>query len=494
MNYYIVLPSAATFCCSLGWKYAHSALLIGSSNVTALLALLYYTCRLQAPQEVSFKKMLILSALCPLVGNILYVKGYEHNLFSVSILGRLLIGFSSADMINKQLVVTYRFKGDLVSELTKIRMVQLISIFTAILMGTINFEEKRIFIHGELFIFDFNTISGYIMAVAWILQLLGLTCSRFPQVMPERSPPDKSAEIYLSASEHEDPQQYLLEKDYLLPGLLARARSVSDTEGSNINEAFKKKEGEQRVQVSISDQIKSIVSMLKKTKKLVLHNIALPITFLVYGFVCLSIEIYLTSSVIITSRYFQWNGVQGGRFLALLSFWVLPTYFVMSYAITQFGERFVIKKSLMVMFFGILLFVNYEALYILFEHIGAIFRQDKADEPLTTYYDWEFGMPQYCCSIIVMFLASVTLEGSSLSLLSKVSPDKLNRSTINCAVIVPIISYLGRIIGDAVIVAVGFSHREINTDLVNSISFVLLALCYCCYHVVKKHYFFLTGS
>jgi hypothetical protein len=453
--------------------------------------------------------MLVISSLCPLVGNILYVKAYERKSFAMAIAGRLLVGLSSVEMVNKQLIVIFRAKGDHVSELSRIRVAQIGGILLGILIGTIRLDERTVIIYGEPFVINFETISSYTMSLAWGLQLLGLAFCPFPKVHNCHASPsiDKGSEINLSASEHEENHNYRLEKLYLLPGLFARGRTFSDStpgaEGSKRSRTQElgndsSKGTRDNVPIitkpTLSAQFKIIVSTLKKTRKLVLHNIALPITFLVYGFACLSTEVLFTSCVIITNRYFNLSGLQAGCFLAFLAALILPTYFFMSYASIRVGERFVMKKALMMMFVGVFCFINYQALYHLFRNIRAIFRNDSADIPLTTYYDWYLGVMQYCISVVVMCLSSVCLEGSSLSLMSKVSPEKLNRSPLNCSVMTPLTACLGRILGNTIIIVVGFSHREIITDMVNSISFVLIGLCYCCHHVVKKHYFFLNGS
>ncbi len=455
--------------------------------------------------------MLVFSAACPLFGNILYAKAYERRYFALAVAGRLLVGCSSMEVLNKQLIIKFRLKGDHVPELTKIRIAQIGGIFLGICIGTIAFKEKTAFVYGETFIFSFNTFSSYLMSLAWALQLCGLLLCSFPTPnhFYANSDADKGSDINLSASEHEESNIYHLEKVYLLPGLFARGRTFSDSTGPEaskrsrtqevLNESFKTSRDTAPVpkiitKSSLADKLKSVVSTLKKTKKLTLHNIALPITLLVYGFVCLAMEVLFTSSVIILNRYFNLSGVQAGCFLAFLAGSVLPTYFVISFLSTRLGERLVMKRALTTMFIGIFCFINYQALFRLVEDIRAIFKNESDDRPLTTFYDWCLGLLQYFISVIIMYSSSITLEGSSLSLMSKVSPEKLNRSPLNCGVMAPITACLGRILGNTIIIAVGFSHREINTDMVNSISFVLIGLCYCCYHVVKKHYFFLNGS
>ncbi len=500
MNYYNIMPSAANLSCSLGWKYAHSALLIGSTNVTTLFAIFYHTYRINAQKDFSYKNTFLFSAICPLIGNIMYAKSYNYKSFAMAIAGRLLIGFSSIELVNKQVIVTFSPKNDLVTEFSAMRVAQMGGILLGILIGTLYSSETILEFVGD----QINTVtmSSYLMAFSWFLQFLGLVICSFPKVyFVSSSPPgDRSSEINLSASEHE------VDKGYLLPGLFTRGRSLSDSTGAD---GLKRSRTQEQVKdhtkasetnppliptPSLSIYLKRIVSILKKTKKLMLHNIALPVTFLVYGFVCLSTEVFFTSCVIITHRYFHLPGVWAGAFLALLAALIVPTNFFISHASICVGERVVMKKALTMMFVGVLCFVNYQALYHLFRNLRAVLRNDLTDTPLTTYYDWNLGLMQYCISVLMMFLSSVSLEGVSLSLMSKSSPGRLNRSPLNCSVMAPLAACLSKILGNSIIILVSFSHRAINTDIVNSISFLLIGLCYCCYHVVKKHYFFLNDT
>ena len=480
------------------------------SNFTALTSLLHHSFLLQnSPffeRALSFKTMLIMSSVFPFLGNIVYAKSYEYNSLAFAILGRLFVGLSSAEMVNKQLVTSIvSLKSNCTTEITKLKVAQICSILLGIVIGTIPvifLEERDISILGAVFVVNFKTIPGYIMAVAWLCYLVSLIFIQFPEVDGFRLEPssDKFAELSLSTSEH----GYGYEKDYyLLPGFLARSMSKSTSgEGlKNVPEESMHENSESTVVMSIPDkpslssQFSNFVSNVKRTKKLVFHNIALPTTFLVYGFVSLSSEVMFTSCLIITNPYFKWPIENAGYFLSFLATLILPSYLLISYLSVRVGERVVMKRTLILKCFGIVSLINYRALFILFKDTRDIFRQETPDRPLPAYYyDWNLGNFQYFFGVVVIFISAVCLEGLSLSLMSKISPDKLNRFPVNCSVMAPFISCLGRIFGDTAIVAVSFSHRVISTDIVNSICFILLCLCCCCYHVVKRHYFFLNGT
>lgn len=507
MNYYIIFPSAVSYCRGIGWKSTNSAILIGSTCVSAIISTVYHIYYIKwyniDAKSCDLRRLLILSSILPFFGNLLYARSYEYGYFFTAIVGRFLVGFASTDLVNKHLVVSFQPQRDTsLAEMTKLRVHQIMSIFVALLIGSLDFEERQFVMYGGTFTLNFETFPGYFMAFAWICLLFGLLSRPFPpnkndHAVAQKDTSDIPRGNQRVPTEHEH-SYHALEKALF-------ARSASDaTDGDDYNSITESLESSRIPSPDQHhDEIKSdrqllfacVTSASSRTSKLVLQNIALSTTFLIYGFVSLSKEMLLASCAIITHRYFDWSGTNAGYFLALLAICLLPTHLVTSHYSTRFGDRVVIKRTLMLMLCGIVTFVNYQGLVQLFRDITNIFRrQDTSDEGESKYYDWNLGCVQYITSVVVMFLCSASLEGISLSLMSKVSSKKLNRSLINCTAIAPIFSLLGRLLGDTVIVLVGFSHRAISTDMVNSISFILLALCCCCFHVVKKHYFFLNGT
>ena len=143
---------------------------------------------------------------------------------------------------------------------------------------------------------------------------------------------------------------------------------------------------------------------------------------------------------------------------------------------------------------GLIVVVNYEALLVLLLHLRDVFReaQGNADRP-TTYYDWSLGVVQYVVGSLVIMASITAIEGCTLSLMSKVAPSKLESSTLNLGLIVSLIRPLTRFMADVMILIVGLSHRLINTDIINSLSLVLICACCAVYYIVKRHYFFLSG-
>lgn len=138
--------------------------------------------------------------------------------------------------------------------------------------------------------------------------------------------------------------------------------------------------------------------------------------------------------------------------------------------------------------------INYEALLVLLFHLRDLFRNAEGEEDrLTTYYDWSLGIVQYIVGSLVIMASITAIEGCTLSLMSKVAPPKLESKAINLGLIVSLIRPSTRFMADVFILLVGLSHRIINTDIINSLSLVLICACCAVYYLVKRHYFFLSG-
>ena len=143
---------------------------------------------------------------------------------------------------------------------------------------------------------------------------------------------------------------------------------------------------------------------------------------------------------------------------------------------------------------GLTTMVNYEALLVLLLHLRDVFRwAEGEDDRPTTNYDWSLGVAQYIVGTFVIMASITAIEGCTLSLMSKVAPAKLESKAINLGLIVSLIRPSTRIVADVFILLVGLSRRIINTDMINSLSLVLICACCAVYYLVKRHYFFLSG-
>ena len=83
-------------------------------------------------------------------------------------------------------------------------------------------------------------------------------------------------------------------------------------------------------------------------------------------------------------------------------------------------------------------------------------------------YDWRLGIIQYCVGLPIAFMGLVSLEGSALSILSKLSPPRFRGVAVNTGTWVVFLGFVARLVGDFQLYCVNLSHLLINTDIINA--------------------------
>lgn len=83
-------------------------------------------------------------------------------------------------------------------------------------------------------------------------------------------------------------------------------------------------------------------------------------------------------------------------------------------------------------------------------------------------YDWKIGMFQYCIGLPIAFMGCICMQGSALSILSKLSPPRFRGVAVHTGTMVVFVQFLAFLIADLQFFFIGLSHRLINTDIVNA--------------------------
>ena len=101
VNYYIIAPTANTYVIYLGARGAFGSSLIGASSFAAIFAAFLYSFWYS---KLSFKSALIFSSICPIIGNLAYIVSLPYKSMKLALLGRVLVGFGSAEVLNRQVI------------------------------------------------------------------------------------------------------------------------------------------------------------------------------------------------------------------------------------------------------------------------------------------------------------------------------------------------------------------------------------------------------
>lgn len=598
VNYYCVVPVAHIHSIQLG-SVSSSALLIGAANITAILSSFVHA--LLASKRKSFAKNhldvsffrtpLILSAVFPLTGNILYSLSMKRESLKMALAGRLLVGLGSAEVLNRRLVSTIMPKESVNTEVASLVKKSMLAITAGLLLGALFDVQVRkhtgynSYGLSDLMLDPMNmstsdalnatittsiidaanatTMSGpinatmnatvvdpssspatsmfppvphdieiqqpflpfyplnppliplgyhrllslqsvgIIMALLWLFQLIGLL---FFFDAPDRK--DELVTNVNNGFQNANKLDTALEEDFDSDSAGSEKAKITsmhapkpsyDSMGTN---PFVSKGLLEQEEIGTHGTFEKLQTMSRKTvknqykgsyldsiacvRRLAMSNIAFPTTVSLLFLARAVNEVLLSSCPTIMYRYFWCSGAKSGLFMGVMTSCILPINFSFS-SEKNFTERSIIKSALVIARYGLVLMVNYEALYYTIKN--AIFRSANQDHSLS--YDGFLGAVQYIVSFAVVFMSMVSLESVTLTLMSKVSPIPLRKYSLDSSFAVIFVSALGRLAGDILIWASDLSSWIFFNNIVNTLCCCSIICLLFGSYVVKKHYFFL---
>lgn len=592
VNYYCVVPVAHIHSTQVG-SVSSSALLIGAANITAILSSSVHAVLASKRKSFTkkhldvsfFRRPLILSALFPLIGNILYSLSVKRKSLEMALIGRLLVGLGSAEVLNRRLVSAVLPKESVNAEVASLVKKSMFAVTAGLLLGALVDVQVRkhpgrnlygvsdlmlegsintstndtqnatslildtsnaTLVNGSIVVIS-NTIAdpfsssespsphnigtqqpflpfyplnpslmpfgyhrllslesvGIVMACLWFFQLVTLL---FSFDVPSRK--DELVTNMNNSFENANKLDLALEEDFDSDSVGSENAKMSsihahkpsfDSMGTNpfASEGLLEQEEIgthgtfEKLQVmsrkTVKNQYKgSYLESIACVRRLAMSNIAFPTTVSLLFLARAVNEVILSSCASIMYRYFWSSGAKSGLFMGVMACCVLPINISFS-SEKNFTERSIIKNALVVARYGLILMVNYEALFYTIKN--AIFRSANHDHSFS--YDGFLGPVQYIICFAIVFLSISSLESVTLSLLSKVSPIPLRKYSLDSSFAVIFASSLGRIAGDVLVWCSDLSSWVFSNDVVNTLCCCLIISLLVGSYVVKKHYFFL---
>jgi hypothetical protein len=519
VNYYIVAPTANHYAILLGTDGAFGATLVGASSFAAIFAAFLYSLWYT---KSSFRSALLMSAVCPCLGNLLYAVAISYQSIQIAIWGRILVGFGSAEVVNRQLIsacVSFRNMTHASALFVAAGAIGMsVGPLLAAILDMVSGRDLRVDLELPLLptggiIYNHVTSPGFVMASLWFLEILALV---FLFCEPER----------INGSGHDS------------KGDSAVVSFDSDRDGDATDYGTSDFDKSQKSPRSRRKSLGNIAwTQLVLVKKLIFSNMALPVTLLLFGFIELTDEVLISSCSMVVRRYFNWNGSKAGFLLASLGALVLPAHYVVERASHRYSERKIMKVSevqkgihhhdssnphnhhfisqLSVLFIFACLFaiLNYEGL--IFDLLGLLAEGVSASTDQiqsvngTTYadisiggtdvqkilnkegevpYDWGYGKPVYIVFLSAIFMGTIILEGVDTSIMSKATPAKLNDTFINSGLLATLVGTVGRVLGDSMITFSALVDQDIFTDFVNATFFPMAPLAFIGYVLIRRFY------
>ena len=125
------------------------------------------------------------------------------------------------------------------------------------------------------------------------------------------------------------------------------------------------------------------------------------------------------------------------------------------------------QQSILVVFFGLFCTLNVLSLFSLAQRVPSLLTETE-EQSSTHPYDWKIGVFQYCIGLPIAFMGLQAMQGSALSILSKLSPPRFRGVAVNSSTMVVFLQFLAFLIADLQLFFIGLSHRLINTDIINA--------------------------
>jgi len=460
VNYYIIAPTANHYARLLGTNGAFGATLIGVSSFSAIFAAFLYSIWYS---KATFKSGLIFSAICPLVGNLMYSFAISYHSMKLALFGRLLCGFGSAEVINRQLIsacVSYHHMTRASALFVSVSAIGMSvgPLIAAILDMTggrdINIDI-RIPLPGASYsggiVFDHCTDPGFLMAFLWLIQLISLV---FFFTEPERI-------------------NIVVGTDANIP-----------RNGDSIWTSF----------FSVHQALLGLFDIL-------FSNQAFVVTLFLFSFIELVGEVLISSCSMIVLRYFDWHGSRAGLILASLGGLVLPAHFIVEHASRRFPERVILRASIFFVLCSIFAICNFEGLIL--DIAGAILNSEdtkhnkelkklkkEVNEAMVQEefpYDWGAGVYVYLTSLSAIFIGTIVMEGVNTSLMSKSAPKELD-GFFNMGLLATLVGSIGRVVGDSMITFSVFVGSAPLHDFVSVTFLPLVPLIAVGYWLLKRNY------
>jgi hypothetical protein len=381
MNYFVIHATTSAYVVATGIPSVYSATIIGAPGLAAILVACFHCFLLSREsaahrfRTILFRRLFLFSAFMGIVGNIVHARGVDQGSVDMAILGRFLMGFSSAEILHRQMLATC-LPSHVVSEAAQLVRYRVAGVVCGLFLGsvaeTIPIKINRLGVRAL-------QSSSWIMCLFWVIHFVrilfqftpksgrGATKTALDSEQLEREGVEDTAAAsgtdYDSSSSDSDgngqPSRVFsrsssksdtnsrdsLTATYGAVGV-TDLRST-DTDGATESSAL-------RQPSSSADHgwrrrgFRQVKTFASRIQKLLAYHIAIPVAFGLLFYVYFSFEVMFTACPIVTDRYFGWSGARAGVMLGCLAIIILPVDFMCEMVSRRYEERTVMKVRSMV--------------------------------------------------------------------------------------------------------------------------------------------------
>lgn len=500
-NQYVVAPSSAEYAMRLGMGSAMSGMIIGLTPLAALLSSLLYSMW----SNVSFKRPMLVSVLCALLGNLLYGMALQTDSALLIVLGRLLTGFGGPRAVSRRYIADHVALGDRLMASSQFVTAGALGLAAGPLIASlIEVLGLQFIIRGVdgrvLVQYEKVTACGWIMAGAWALAFVAvLFFFREPHIRhahrrkeeeqqallsaansakeygsSSRSKPAQSIvyvetgnELWASGSDPELQRAEEIAKRksalYTEPNHLdsngfpspaqspARTHQHGLTDLNHLAQAMRGDSGKDRADRDNRSGSSSCWDHISSEVQTILF---------LYVVNKAGQELVVSSMPLLLKGVFLWPSAGVGYCMAAMGALVLPANLTLNFLVAKDAEErdMALRLSALALL-GVLVVMHL---------LGA------------------YSLLQYLVGAAIVFTALNALEGIIMSLLARLLSPELSHGTFNSGLLATEAGTFGRVVGDMAITVVGQS--ALPASLVNLLYLPLACLMAVSVALVYRNY------
>jgi hypothetical protein len=372
MNYFVVHATTSAYVAATGISSVYSATVIGAPGLSALFVACFHCFLLSKESEthrfrtILFRRLFLFSAFMGIVGNIIHALGVDQGSINMAILGRFLIGFSSAEILHRQMLATC-LPSHVVSEAAQLVRYRVAGVACGLLLGSI---AETIPIKIDRFGVRALQSTSWLMVLFWLIHFVRILIQFTPKsgrgatktALASNQRDDAAAAsgtdydsssssesdgngrpsraIFRSSSDSDTNSREHLEATYGAAGAISLIPTSADgaTESTQLRQSSSSADHGWRKR-----GFRQVKTFASRIQKLLAYHIAIPLAFCFLFYVYFSFEVMFTACPIVTDRYFGWSGARAGVMLGCLAIIILPVDFLCEMVSRRYEERTVMK-------------------------------------------------------------------------------------------------------------------------------------------------------
>lgn len=372
----MVHANSNSFVRSSGASPANTSLVIGAPNLAAIIAALIHTTlvsneynahRFPTNSVGLLRALFAFSCLFGILGNVVHGLAVDVGSVPLAVLGRFLFGFSSAEILHRQLVGAC-VPSHVVAQSARLVHSRISGLLCGILLGVtmevVPFTVRSIGIR-------WMQTSSWLMVTFWLVHFVRVLV-HFREIDLRQANEIINGTIDASETHGDNlPDDYDYDSD---SSDSHRVGSPSFLYSSGSGGALRSEDPFHKAYGGAEDPSgrldldelpepespvdekrkggpwRQIGTFASRTRKLLQYSTGIPISLFIVVYTNCALELYLSGTSVIGCRYFGWSGIKSGLFLFALGSTIMPLNFICEFIARRYEDRTILRVGVVEVF------------------------------------------------------------------------------------------------------------------------------------------------